>query len=155
GKLWIGSVKFTTGHLELAAGLVGVIKAALTLRHNMIPSTRGSTEPDARMRFTDVPIAIADRNVPWPSTETPRRIAVNSFGIGGALAQVIVEDLPAPTVSAPVPQPLAVPVSAATSPALMSLAGRLGAALASSRPSLEAVAWTLQSGRAALSERRI
>jgi 3-oxoacyl-[acyl-carrier-protein] synthase II len=156
GKVWIGSVKSNVGHLEAAAGLLGVAKAVLILRGDEIPRVAELTTPDQQIHTDGTAAAIADHNVPWPRAGRTRRIAVNSFGIGGTLGQAIIEDPPFSADSLhSVNGPLPVPVSARTASGLSELARRLQRALDRAKPPLAAVAWTLQTGRAALAERRI
>jgi len=159
GKLWIGSVKSNIGHLEAAAGLLGIVKAVLILRHGLIPSIAGLDRPDPALSFGDLPVALADRPVSWPRGAEVRRIGVNSFGVGGALAHVIVEDAPEETTGVPTwtgTGPLAVPLSAMNRAALSALATDLLRTVRGSRPpDLAALAWTTQTGRARLRERRV
>ncbi|MFG2525394.1 beta-ketoacyl synthase N-terminal-like domain-containing protein [Streptomyces sp. NPDC048527] len=159
GKMWIGSIKSNIGHLEGAAGLLGVVKAVLILRHGLIPPIAGLTRPDPGLSFGDMPVALADHPVAWPRGEAVRRIGVNSFGVGGALAHAVVEDAPEPeadTSAALSPAPVAVPLSAMDREGLSALAERLLETLGQPQPpSLPALAWTVQTGRAALRERRV
>ncbi|MFE9601436.1 beta-ketoacyl synthase N-terminal-like domain-containing protein [Streptomyces hokutonensis] len=157
GKLWIGSVKSNIGHLECAAGLLGVVKAVLVLRHGLIPPIAGLTEADPDLSFGDAPVALADRPVTWPRDAVVRRIGVNSFGVGGALAHAIIEDAPEATPRTPAPTrsgPLAVPLSGMNRVGLAALATRLSQTLRGPQPPvLASLAWTTQTGRAALRER--
>ncbi|MEV5528822.1 polyketide synthase [Streptomyces prunicolor] len=159
GKLWIGSVKSNIGHLECAAGLLGIVKAVLVLRHGLIPPIAGLTEadPDPDLSFGELPVALADRPVTWPRDATVRRIGVNSFGVGGALAHAIIEDAPETTPRTPTsthPGPFAVPLSALNRAALAALATRLSRTLRGPLPpALPYLAWTVQTGRSALRER--
>ncbi|MGW3135038.1 beta-ketoacyl synthase N-terminal-like domain-containing protein [Streptomyces sp. NPDC001139] len=157
GRLWVGSVKSNVGHLEAAAGLLGVVKAALVLRENLIPRTAWLDHPDSTIWGADETLTCTAEEVPWPSGGTPRRIAVNSFGVGGTLAQAIVEDPPSSPgdEGRPVCRPLLFPLSAATDHALSVLAARLHDVLSREDHPLEAVAWTLQSGRNPLRKRAV
>ena len=157
GMLWIGSVKSNIGHLECAAGLLGIVKAVLILRHGLIPPIAGLAQAHPDLPFTDLPVALADRPVAWPRDTTVRRIGVNSFGVGGALAHAIVEEAPEATAiaSAGTPSvPSAVPLSAMNRAGLSALAESLAETLRGPQPpALAALAWTAQTGRAALRER--
>ncbi|KAI4710994.1 Type I Iterative PKS [Alternaria sp. Ai002NY15] len=88
--LYVGSVKTNIGHLEGAAGVAGIIKAALTVERGMILPNLWfeKLNPDI-----DLPenVKIASKLTPWPHSG-PRRASVNSFGFGGANAHVILED---------------------------------------------------------------
>ncbi|HEY4456344.1 MAG TPA: beta-ketoacyl synthase N-terminal-like domain-containing protein [Pseudonocardiaceae bacterium] len=151
GRLWIGSIKANIGHLEGASGLIGLIKTVLVLRHGLIPRIAGLSDVDPDLPVGD-PLALATEDVPWPrNATTPRRAAVNSFGLGGALAQVLIEE--PPSRGGPVDEDQAVhvlPLAADDEPALRALAARLHAELADEAPPrLAELAWTLQTGRAA------
>ncbi|WP_424216144.1 polyketide synthase (plasmid) [Streptomyces sp. BI20] len=162
GRLWMGSIKANTGHLEVAAGLLGLVKAALILRHDLIPPIAGlrRTDPEIEKRLRGV--AVANRPVPWPAGGRPRRIAVNSFGVGGSLACALVEDGPRPAPPHPAgpgitdPAASLIPLSAATPAALAATARRLRARLrAAGEFGPGPLAWTLQTGRGHLRERRL
>ncbi|MEU3520611.1 beta-ketoacyl synthase N-terminal-like domain-containing protein [Streptomyces sp. NPDC006654] len=159
GKLWIGSAKSNIGHLETAAGLLGLVKAVLILQHDLIPPVAALTAPDPAFTFGGTPIAFADHPVPWPRGEAVRRIAVNSFGVGGALAHALVEEAPAPAVADTVstsPAAAVLPLSAANKKALSALAaGYLQALGQAGAPEWASVAWTAQTGRTPLRKRRV
>ena len=92
----LGAVKTNFGHLEAAAGIAGLIKAVLALRHSRIPPNLNfekwnpAIDPSATRFF--VPTA----SVPWPEQDGPRRAAVSSFGMGGTNAHVVLEQGPTP-----------------------------------------------------------
>jgi acyl transferase domain-containing protein len=155
GKLWIGSIKSNIGHLESAAGLLGIVKATLMLQHGFIPRVAGLTQVGPDIDAHSAPVAIADHDTPWPSTHAPRRIGVNSFGIGGALATAILEEAPALPDEVPATgDTLVFPLSAVDDRGLRAVAATLRPELGRSGLSLESIAWTLQSGRSALAVRR-
>ncbi|MGH1554700.1 hypothetical protein ACRAWF_30580 [Streptomyces sp. L7] len=76
--------KSNIGHLECAAGLLGIVKAVLILRHGLVPPIAGLTHARPDLPFTGLPVALADRPVTWPRDTAVRRIGVNSFGVGGS-----------------------------------------------------------------------
>ncbi|MFI0976951.1 beta-ketoacyl synthase N-terminal-like domain-containing protein [Streptomyces sp. NPDC021093] len=127
----IGSVKTNVGHLEPAAGLTGLVKVLLAMEHELIPPTLHVTRPNAHIRFEDTPFYLADRPLPWPRGEQPRRAAVSAFGMGGVNAHVIVEE-PPPTAGPPpeAQESHLLRVSAADEPAVRALAGAYAAHLA-------------------------
>jgi acyl transferase domain-containing protein/acyl carrier protein len=94
----IGSVKANIGHTCESAGLAGVIKTVLALRHHTIPPTAGLATPNSRIDWRSLPFFAPTEPLPWPepSDGGPRRAAVDAFGIGGLNAQVIVEEHGAP-----------------------------------------------------------
>ncbi|KAI1817163.1 hypothetical protein GGS20DRAFT_582671 [Poronia punctata] len=90
--LYVGSIKSNIGHLEGSSGLAGIIKGMLVLEKGIIPPNAvfESLNPgiDAELFHLRVPTDC----VPWPATEGPRRISVNSFGFGGSNAHVVMDD---------------------------------------------------------------
>ncbi|HEY1439734.1 MAG TPA: type I polyketide synthase, partial [Mycobacterium sp.] len=97
GPCAVGAVKTNMGHLEAAAGIAGLIKAALAVQRGQIPQNlhfsqwNPAIDPSATRLF--VPIDLA----PWPECQGPRRAAVSSFGLGGTNAHVVLEQGPDPT----------------------------------------------------------
>ncbi len=96
----VGSVKSNIGHLDTAAGVASLIKAALAVKHGEIPPTLGFEKPNPAIPFAASPFVVADRLTAWPSGPTPRRAGVNSLGVGGTNAHVIVEQPPQLTAAA-------------------------------------------------------
>ncbi len=92
----VGSVKSNIGHLDTAAGVASLIKAVLAVKNGEIPPTLGFEKPNPAIPFATSPFVVADRLTAWPSGSTPRRAAVNSLGVGGTNAHVIVEEPPPP-----------------------------------------------------------
>lgn len=98
--LAIGSVKTNVGHLEAAAGLTGLLKAVLALRHDEIPPTLHIRSLNPHIPWSALPITVPVSRTPWPRTSGhPRRAGVSSFGFTGTNAHVIIEE--APVASAP------------------------------------------------------
>lgn len=93
----IGSVKGNIGHLEAGAGIAGVIKTALALKHRVIPPSLHFERPNPAIAFDElalrVPVALQD----WPAPQGNAVAGVNSFGFGGANAHVIVAEAPVRT----------------------------------------------------------
>ena len=91
----IGSIKSNVGHLEAAAGIAGLIKTALCLRHRRIPSNVHFENPNPQIAFDDLRLRVAQQLAPWPETyEQPPRAGVNAFGFGGTNGHVILEAAP-------------------------------------------------------------
>ncbi|MBH1934187.1 beta-ketoacyl synthase [Streptomyces sp. AV19] len=148
GRTVLGSVKTNIGHLDAAAGMAGLIKTALMLRHRtLVPSLHFRT-PNPDIDFAAGPFRVGTETVPWPDGDGPRRAGVSSFGVGGTNAHVVLEEPPA-AAPAPGPRP-AEPllVSARTPEALARATGDLARHLRR-RPGLEldAVTHTLAAGR--------
>jgi acyl transferase domain-containing protein/NADPH:quinone reductase-like Zn-dependent oxidoreductase/NAD(P)-dependent dehydrogenase (short-subunit alcohol dehydrogenase family)/acyl carrier protein len=93
--LLIGSVKTNIGHLEAAAGIAGLIKVALAMRHDKIPASLHFEKPNPHIDFDGNRIEVVSRPRPWPGPEgAPRCAGVSSFGYGGTNGHVILESLP-------------------------------------------------------------
>lgn len=87
----IGSVKPNIGHLDAAAGLAGCIKAALSLKHGIVPPSINYSTPNPFIDFENSPFYVADKEQEWPVKIGPRRAGVSAFGIGGTNAHTILE----------------------------------------------------------------
>lgn len=156
--LLIGSVKTNIGHLEAGAGIAGLVKAAMVLKHGYIPANLHLKKPTRHVSLTDLKIAIPASGRPFP--HCPRRIAgVNSFGFGGTNAHVVLAEPPAPT-GGPDPAgtpalPLALlPISARGEEALAATAGQLADYLiAHPDVTLPDLGYTLAQRRAHLNHR--
>jgi acyl transferase domain-containing protein len=154
GTCGLGSVKSNFGHLDAAAGIAGLIKAALMLEHaELVPSLHFES-PNPRIDFEKSRFRVVTRRAPW-SKAAPRRAGVSSFGIGGTNAHVVLEEPPVieRATSAPA-SPEVLVVSALTEPALERATDALAASLAAPGLELHDVAFTLQSGRRAFPHRR-
>ncbi|MEO6187101.1 MAG: type I polyketide synthase, partial [Steroidobacteraceae bacterium] len=94
GSCLLGSVKANVGHLDTAAGVVALIKAALALQREEIPATPNFEAPNPALGLENGPFAVAATRTPWPRSGIPRRAAVNSLGVGGTNAFVVLEEPP-------------------------------------------------------------
>jgi acyl transferase domain-containing protein/acyl carrier protein len=92
----IGSVKTNIGHAEAASGVAGLIKAALCLKHRAIPPSLHLREPNPAVRWSELPFDVPRRLEPWPEGPGPALAGVNSFGITGTNAHLILEGAPEP-----------------------------------------------------------
>ncbi|MBV9789424.1 MAG: SDR family NAD(P)-dependent oxidoreductase, partial [Chloroflexi bacterium] len=150
----IGSVKPNIGHLDTAAGVAGLIKATLALKHQQIPPSLNYSAPNPQIDFENSPFFVNTALSEW-ITDGPRIAGVSSFGMGGTNAHVILEEAPAlePTDEGR-PWQLLV-LSAKTSTALEAATTRLTTHLKQNPDlNLADVAYTLQKGRRAFSHRR-
>ncbi|MFG1380954.1 SDR family NAD(P)-dependent oxidoreductase [Xanthobacter versatilis] len=100
-KCGIGSVKTNVGHLESAAGITGLIKAALAVKHGVIPPSLNFETPNPEIDFPATPFRVVDQLTPWPAEGHPRRAGVNSFGMGGTNVHMVLEQAPAVPAVAP------------------------------------------------------
>ncbi|MFI1202590.1 acyltransferase domain-containing protein [Streptomyces sp. NPDC020883] len=94
--LRLGSVKSNVGHLEAAAGIVGLVKLALSIRNGMLPASLHYATPNPQILFDAYHLTVQDRLTAWPRRSDARRGGVSSFGFGGAICHVAVEELPRP-----------------------------------------------------------
>lgn len=90
----LGSVKANIGHLDAAAGVAGLMKAALVLYHKKIPPLINFSRLNPAIDFSDSPFFIPASLKPWLEGKTPRRAATTSLGVGGTNAHVILEEVP-------------------------------------------------------------
>ena len=84
----IGSVKTNIGHCEAAAGIAGLIKVALALKHPEIPASLHFQEPNPHIPFDELPMRVQTRPGPWSAESGPPLAGVSSFGFGGTNAHV-------------------------------------------------------------------
>lgn len=90
----VGSVKSMIGHTKVTAGLAALIKAALALKHRVLPPTIGVEKPNSRADFAKTPFYINSKLRPWivgPETR-PRRCGVSAFGFGGTNFHAVLEE---------------------------------------------------------------
>ncbi|MCQ4167612.1 SDR family NAD(P)-dependent oxidoreductase [Tahibacter harae] len=147
----LGSVKSNVGHTSAAAGLAGVHKVLLQLRHGQLAPSLHFSTPNEHFDFARSPFYVNTALRPWPATAQPRRAAVSSFGYSGTNAHLVIEEFrPAPAARTPwsAGTPVLIAFSAKTEQQREDQARRLRAFLAAHPATdLAALAWTLQSGR--------
>ncbi|WP_453910316.1 type I polyketide synthase [Tsukamurella soli] len=93
GPCVLGSVKANIGHLEVASGIVGLIKAILCLEHRALPGTLHYTSANPELHLDRGPFEVRGQYGPW-EWDGPRRAGVSSFGVGGTNAHVVLEEAP-------------------------------------------------------------
>jgi amino acid adenylation domain-containing protein len=151
----IGSVKTNIGHLDVAAGVAGVIKTVLALQHRQIPPSLHYSEANPQIAFAESPFFVNTQLREWKPDGVPRRAGVSSFGVGGTNAHVILEEAPPAESSGPSRPAQLLLLSARTGQALDAASRRLAQHL-QTNPGLNIadVAFTLQTGRRDFSHRR-
>lgn len=159
GYCAIGSVKTNIGHADVAAGVAGLIKTVLALKHRQLPPSLGFTTPNPQIDFANSPFFVNQRLCDWPVDGNGRRCAgVSAFGIGGTNAHVIAAEAPAaPVLPATAEQSWQLlPLSAKTKSALAKASQNLARHLRR-EPDLDLadVAYTLQVGRQEFTHRQI
>src|SRR4030095_9277522 len=92
--LLIGSVKTNLGHLETAAGIAGLVKAVLVLKHPQVPANLQLDIPNPHIDLKGLKLRVNSTLESFPETDGARVVGVNSFGFGGANAHVIIEEAP-------------------------------------------------------------
>ncbi len=152
----LGSVKTNIGHTDAAAGVAGLIKATLALKHAQVPPSLHFKEPNPQIDFDAGGFYVNTELSDWEADGTPRRAGVSAFGLGGTNAHAVLEEAP-PQDEEPAPGrawQLAV-LSGRTPTALERSAERLAGHLERHGDlHLPDVAYTLQVGRKGLTHRR-
>ncbi|MFD6431822.1 type I polyketide synthase [Streptomyces venezuelae] len=154
GFCTLGSLKPNIGHTDTAAGVLGLIKVLLSLRHEEIPPAVNCAVPHPDIDFPNTPFRVSSRPTPWPRGGEARRAGISSFSVGGTNAHIVVEEPPLPAPSAADEGPQLLVLSAHGDAALQ----RSGAALADclraeEAPALADAAHTLRVGRPAYAHR--
>ena len=155
GFCGIGSVKTNIGHLDAAAGVTGLIKAAFTVRLGVIPKTLNFEKPNPQIDFANSPFYVTDTLTEWPSHGHPRRAGVSAMGVGGTNAHAVIEQAPDLPPSDPAAPWQLLVLSARTAAALDRATENLRAHLATHPDQNFAdVAYTLEIGRRPFDVRR-
>ncbi len=138
----VGSIKTNIGHAESAAGVAGLLKAALSLAHARIPRSLHFDEPNPHIDWAALPVGVAAQSSAFPDTGGPRRAGVSSFGMSGTNAHVVLEQAPTvPRQECTQAFPI-LPLSAKTPEALIAVAKAMRSAVASQPERLVDIQYT-------------
>jgi amino acid adenylation domain-containing protein len=143
----LGSTKANIGHLDAAAGVSGLIKTVLAMRHMTIPPVANFRQANPHIDFANTPFHVSGEASPW-QPNGPRLAGVSAFGVGGVNAHVVLEEWPetTPEISARPAQLLC--VSARSEAALDAALNNLGLHLHEHpEANLADISYTLQIGR--------
>lgn len=151
----LGSVKTNIGHLDAAAGVAGLIKTILALKHKIIPPSLNFQTPNPKIDLENSPFYVNTSTREWESKGSPRRAGVSSFGVGGTNAHVILEEAPPRQPSADSTPYQLLTLSAKTTAALDLMTTNLVAYLEANRDvNLADLAYVYHVGRKHFSHRR-
>ncbi|MFF4533450.1 SDR family NAD(P)-dependent oxidoreductase [Streptomyces sp. NPDC001407] len=158
--LLLGSLKSNIGHTHATAGVAGVIKTVMAIRHGVLPATLHVEELSPHVDWDAGAVEVVTEPTAWPGTGHPRRAGVSAFGISGTNAHLILEEAPPKAEQeAPEPAPGAVVpwvVSGRTAEALRDQARRLSAFLAGDTDATATeVGWSLATTRAVFEHRAV
>ncbi len=95
----LGSVKTNIGHTEAAAGIAGIVKTVLSLKHGLIPRHLNFRNLNPRISFSETPFVIPLEEKVWVRGPNPRIAGVSSFGLTGVNAHVVLEEAPVPATA--------------------------------------------------------
>lgn len=155
GSCVLGTVKPNVGHTDAAAGIAGLLKVILAMRHRTLPPSINIGEPNPAIDFPATPFRLLTERAPWTDRGGRRLAGVSSFGIGATNAHVVVEEPPARPAGAPPRGHRLLVLSATTAAALEQAGAELAEHLAAHpEQSLDDIAHTLQVGRVEFPYRR-
>ena len=163
----IGSVKANVGHADAAAGIVGLLKVILSLKHKTIPPLVNYETPNPEITFPDTPFYVNTEAVEWKSDQSTRFAAISSFGMGGTNAHLVVAEGQCtsvngacevkpkafetngcvPAVEETSPPPQLIPFSARTGESLQDLLNVWNQSDQAFNANFRDIVFTLQSGR--------
>jgi acyl transferase domain-containing protein len=151
----LGSVNTNVGHLDIAAGIAGLIKTVLVLENGEVPPSLNSQRAAPEIDLAGTPFYVNTRLSRWPAALCPRRAGVGSFGIGDPNVYMVLEEAPKPEPSAVSYPAHLIVLSAGTPQALEKMTDGLAEQLVNHPEiSLPDVAYTCQTGRKTFLERR-
>lgn len=152
--LLLGSVKTNIGHLEPAAGIAGLMKVVLALKHGVVPAQLYWEQPSEHVQWDELPLEVVTEARPWEPIDGRRIGGVSSFGFSGTNAHAIIQAYEDKRTAEMRRRPVEIlAISARTDAALQELAGRYVAFLEKSDANWGEICHTAATGRASFSER--
>jgi acyl transferase domain-containing protein/thioesterase domain-containing protein/acyl carrier protein len=157
GYCRIGSVKTNIGHLDTAAGIAGLVKTSLGLKHREIPPSLGYEAPNPAIDFDSSPFRVNAALSPWVSHQGPRRAGINALGVGGTNAHAILEEAPARAASEESDFPFHILCLSGQSKSALDANSAALASYLEANPDVDLadVAYTLKQGRRGFAKRRV
>ncbi|MCR8844313.1 amino acid adenylation domain-containing protein [Paenibacillus sp. SC116] len=147
----LGSVKGNVGHTDTAAGVVGLAKVALSMKHKYIPGTVNYNEPNPKIDFANTPFSVSNNGAAWGDMDMKQNIiraGINSFGVGGTNAHMVLEQAPVTGDSSPDDKVNVLLFSAKSTSSLTDTSRKVVQYLVNTpETKLSDAAWTLQVGR--------
>lgn len=144
----VGTAKTNVGHLDIAAGVTGLIHATHIVRYGKLPPTLHYHAPNPKFDLEQSPFYVNAEAAEWKPEMTPRRAGVSAFGVGGTNAHVVIEQPPEQSSEPPPRPPQLLTISARSQTALeQATQNLLGHLQARPETNLVDAAWTLQVGR--------
>lgn len=151
----LGSIKTNFGHLTAAAGVAGLIKTVLALRHKKIPANLHFSKPNPAINFEESPFYVNTSLSEWKAKDWPRRAGVSSFGVGGTNVHVVIEETPEQEKSGIARSKNLILLSAKSKPALDTATENIKKYIENnSGIHIPDLAYTLQTGRNSFNYRR-
>ncbi len=157
--LWLGSVKSNIGHTQIAAGVAGVIKMVMAMRHGVLPPTLHTGEPSPLVEWDSGAVRLLTEPVEWTQDDHARRAGVSAFGFSGTNAHLILEQVPQDTEPSGTPQAagFVAPwiLSARSAAALRGQARRLHDLAATGGTDAARIGWSLLTTRSLFEHRAV
>ncbi|HVJ45583.1 MAG TPA: aminotransferase class III-fold pyridoxal phosphate-dependent enzyme, partial [Luteolibacter sp.] len=150
----IGTGKTHIGHLDVAAGVTGLIKTILQFRNEKIPALLHFRSPNPRIDFENSPFAPASTDLDWARGVQPRLAGISAFGVGGTNAHVVLQEPPTQEATSPSGRPQLLLLSAKSEDSLSGIAMKLANHLEEESPHLADAAYTLATARRSFPIRR-